>query len=273
MEPWQALILGIVEGLTEYLPVSSTGHLLVTQRLLGIPQTAASNAYAIAIQAGAILAVVGLYRVRIVQMLLGVVGRDPVGARLALALVVGFLPAGVIGLLLDDTIARYLFGLWPVVAAWATLGLVVIAIAPGLRRRLGGLGIEAVGPRLAFLVGLAQCAAMWPGVSRSLATILGGLAVGLSLTAAIELSFLLGLVTLGAATTYTAAQSGAVMLESYRPLAIGVGFLAAWVSAVLAVRWMVAWLAHRGLGIFGWWRVLAAAAVATLVLTGHLVAS
>src|SRR5262245_21806827 len=113
MELWQALILGLVEGLTEYLPVSSTGHLVVTQRLLGIGASEAANAYAVAIQAGAIVAVLGLYRQRVVQMCRGLVGKDGDGTRLLVALVIGFLPAAVFGLAFDDAIERLLFGPWP----------------------------------------------------------------------------------------------------------------------------------------------------------------
>jgi undecaprenyl-diphosphatase len=116
---------------------------------------------------------------------------------------------------------------------------------------------------------MAQCVAMWPGVSRSLATILGGLVAGLSMIAAVEFSFLLGLLTLGAATGYKALGSGAAMLEAYGLFALAVGFVTAWASAVLAVRWMVAWLSQRGLGVFAWWRLGAAALVAALLLTGR----
>ena len=268
MELWQALILGLVEGLTEYLPVSSTGHLVVTQRLLGIGASEAANAYAVAIQAGAIAAVLGLYRRRVLQILEGLVGKDRDGTRLLLSLVVGFFPAAVFGLLFDAKIEEYLFGPWPVVVAWAAGGLLLLVLAPRLKPGREGLAIEAVGPRMALYIGLAQCAALWPGVSRSLATILGGLAVGLSVVAAVEFSFLLGLLTLGAATAYKALGSGRVMLDAYGPVALAVGFGAAWLSAVLSVRWMVAWLSRRSFAIFAVWRLAAAAIVCALLLGG-----
>jgi len=134
-----------------------------------------------------------------------------------------------------------------------------------------GKAIETVGPRVALLIGLAQCAALWPGVSRSLATILGGLAAGLSVAAAVEFSFLLGLVTLGAASAYKALGSGRVMLDAYGPVALAVGFGAAWLSAVLSVRWMVSWLGRRNFRIFAIWRLAVAAIVAALLLSGVLV--
>lgn len=269
MEWWQALILGLVEGLTEYLPVSSTGHLLVAQRLMGIPASTAANAYAIVIQGGAIVAVFGLYRRRIGQMALGVAGRDPAGRRVALALALAFLPAAALGLLAGDTIERYLFGVWPVVAAWAVGGIVILFVAPHLRHTRDA-DLESIAVRAAVVIGLAQCLALWPGVSRSLATILGGVAAGLSLAAAVEFSFLLGLVTLGAATIYKGMDSAGAMLQAYGAIELTLGFVAAWISAVLAVKWMVAWLKERGLAVFGWWRLVAAAAVSVLVLGGWL---
>lgn len=260
MELWQALLLGLIEGLTEFLPVSSTAHLLIAQRWLGIEASAASNAYAIVIQAGAIMAVLGLYRRRVGEILFGVIGRNESGRRLLTALFVAFVPAAIIGFLFDKPIERILFGPWPVVVAWSLGGILLLVLSPRLRAR-PGFGLEQLRPSAALWVGLAQCAALWPGVSRSLATILGGIAVGLSLSSAVEFSFLLGLLTLGAATSYKALSSGSLLLHTYGWPPLILGFLSAWVSAVLAVRWMVNWLNQRGLGVFGWWRLIAAALV------------
>lgn len=265
MELWQAIVLGLVEGVTEYLPVSSTGHLLVVQRLLGIEASAAANAFAIAIQSGAIVAVLGLYRARVAQLLRGLGGRDPVGTRLLLALTVAFAPAALFGYLLEAQIEAWLFGPWPIVAAWTVGGLLILGVAERWRGQVGA-GLESIGPRLALLIGLAQCLAMWPGVSRSLATILAGLALGLSMAAAVEFAFLLGLVTLGAATLYKAVGSGAEMVAAYGWLSLLAGFVTAWLAALVSVRWMVAWLQRRGLGIFGWWRLAVAALTAAVLL-------
>lgn len=275
MDYFQALVLGLVEGITEYLPVSSTGHLLLAQRLMGIPSSTAADAFAICIQAGAILAVLGLYRARVGQMLLGLIGKSPDGLRLLLNLAAAFAPAAVIGLLLEKTIKKYLFGgeqwdLWPVVAAWFVGGAAILAVSFWRRRRgrspATGLDIDHLTLGMAVVVGTAQCLAMWPGISRSLITIVGGVIVGLSLPAAVELSFLLGLITLTAATAKDALDHGAEMLSTYGPAPLAVGFVAAWVSAVLAVRWMVGYLKHHGMGIFGWYRVTLALAVATWLL-------
>ena len=129
-----------------------------------------------------------------------------------------------------------------------------------------GLDLDQLTIRMALIVGLAQCLAMWPGVSRSLITIVGGVLVGLSLPAAVELSFLLGVITLGAATAYDALKHGGEMLETYGPVPLLIGFASAWISAVLAVKWMVGYLKSHGMEIFGWYRVVLAIAVAVWLL-------
>ncbi len=275
MDNFQALILGLVEGLTEYLPVSSTGHLLLAQRLMGIESSTASDAFAISIQGGAIIAVLGLYRARVAQMTLGLLGRDATGRRLLVNLVSAFIPAAVLGLLLEKPIKKYLFGgdawgMWPIVLAWLVGGLAILAVSAWRRRRgtapSAGLDLDHLTIRMALVVGFAQCIAMWPGVSRSLITIVGGVLVGLSLPAAVELSFLLGVITLSAATAYDALKHGPEMLATYGPVPLLIGFGAAWLSAVLAVKWMVGYLKSHGMEIFGWYRVLLAIAVAAWLL-------
>jgi len=278
---WQAVILGIVEGLTEYLPISSTGHLLVVQELLGIGTGSpsareAADAYAICIQAGAIVAVLGLYFGRVRQMAAGLAGRDLAGRKLVLNLLAGFLPAAVIGLLGKDWVKAHLFGPWPIVAAWFSGGLAILLVAYGPWQRSEGArrgwSLDDLGWRMALVVGVAQCIAMWPGVSRSLITIVGGVLVGLSLPAAVEFSFLLGVVTLGAATLWDAREHGALMVQEYGLATMAMGFAAAFVSAMLAVEWMVAYLHRHGLGLFGWYRLAAAAALAGLLLAGVVTA-
>ena len=275
MDNFQALILGLVEGLTEYLPVSSTGHLLLAQRLMGIDSSTASDAFAICIQAGAILAVLGIYRQRVAQMVMGAVGRNEAGQRLLINLLSAFVPAAVLGLLLEKPIKKYLFGgdewgLWPVVAAWFAGGMAILVVSLARRRRgtspTTGFDLEHLTVRMALIVGLAQCIAMWPGVSRSLITIVGGVLVGLSLPAAVELSFLLGVITLTADTAYDALKHGPEMLATYGATPLLIGFGAAWLSAVLAVKWMVGYLKSHGMEIFGWYRVALAFVVAAWLL-------
>lgn len=266
MDLLQALILGLVEGITEYLPVSSTGHLLIAQRLLGIEASAAANGYIIVIQAGAIVAVLGTYRQRVSVMLEGVVGRNASGLQLTLCIIAAFLPAAILGLLFDDYIEANWFGVVPVIAAWIAGGVLILALSRWVKAHREGLDLTQLGWRAALVIGLVQCIAMWPGTSRSLVTILGGLAVGLSMAAAVEFAFLLGVVTLTAATGYAVVKSGGGMLTEYGWLAILTGFIAAWISAALAVKWMVAWLNKHGLTLFAWWRFAAAALAAALLL-------
>jgi undecaprenyl-diphosphatase len=278
MEWWQAAILGVIEGITEFLPVSSTGHLLVAQELLGIGGTTASDAYSICIQAGAIVAVLGLYRARARQLALGAVGRDGAGARLLVSLALAFLPAAIVGLALKDVIKKYLFGPLPIVAAWGAGGIAILLVArsswlrPDPDAPADSPAATALDPSLrqALLIGIAQCLAMWPGTSRSLVTILAGVLVGLPLAAAVEFSFLLGVVTLGAATAYEAYKDGATMVRELGAVPIAVGFVTAWLSAVLAVRWMVGYLKSHGLELFAAWRLIAALLVAGLIAAGAM---
>jgi len=287
-----AAVLGVVEGVTEYLPVSSTGHLILAQEAMGIgpPDGAtdeereqakiAADAYAICIQGGAILAVLGLYFRRVRQMLLGLIGRSAAGLRLALHIIVGLIPAVVLGLALEKHIKGYLFsggplGLWPIIFAWFVGGVLILAVSYH-RKRTGhtpreGLTMEQMTWRMALAIGFIQCIAMWPGVSRSLMTIVGGVLVGLSLPAAVEFSFLLGVATLGGATLKDAIEYGPVMLETYGVAPLIVGFIAATISAAIAVEWMVAYLNKRGLEVFGYYRIAIAIGVAVAVLGGWLV--
>jgi undecaprenyl-diphosphatase len=285
MTSGQAMVLGIVEGLTEYLPVSSTGHLLLAQRIMGIGEgrallesererdKEAADAYAICIQAGAIIAVLGLYFRRVRQMLRGLFGRDRVGLRLLTGVAAGFLPAAVIGLIFNSHIKEYLFGPWPVVAAWLVGGLAILAVSYRNRNNQtvrSGCALEELTWKMAFIIGIAQCIAMWPGVSRSLVTIVGGMLVGLSLPAAVEYSFLLGVVTLGAATAYDGLKHGQAMLQTFEPQALVIGLVFAFISAVISVKWMVAYLNRHGLAIFGYYRVILASVTAALLITNTI---
>ncbi|NLE22223.1 MAG: undecaprenyl-diphosphate phosphatase [Actinobacteria bacterium] len=268
-----AVILGVVEGLTEYLPVSSTGHLLLTTEVLGLTDTeqekAATDAYVIVIQVGAIIAVLVLYWRRVWSMVLGILGRDPIGRRIAVALVASVIPAVVIGVLGEQLLKDYLFDLWPITAAWLVGGVVILAVSrhdvrTGHASNEGG-ALEQLTARRAFIIGLLQCVAMWPGVSRSLITILGGRLVGLSTQAAVEYSFLLGLVTLTGASVYETAKEGGAIIDTLGVVAPVVGIVAAFVAAALSIKWMVGYLNRHSLAIFGWYRIGLGVVVAALL--------
>jgi undecaprenyl-diphosphatase len=294
MAPWQAFLLGVIEGITEYLPISSTGHLLVAQHLMGIGvktalDKAAADTFAICIQGGAILAVVGLYYKRVLQMIRGVLGQDAEGLRLAISIVIGFLPAAAIGMAANDWIEEKLFGMWPVVFAWVFGGVMILATTWWTKRNgKRGEGVELLELtwKMALVIGFMQCVAMWPGTSRSLMTIVGGLLVGLSVRAAVEYSFLLGVLTLTAATAkkavwkvhdldaaYDVWFGGAkLMWDHYGALPLIVGVVAATVSAAFAVKWLVSYLQSHGLAVFGWYRIIVGTIIGGLVYAGVLTA-
>jgi undecaprenyl-diphosphatase len=288
MHPWQALILGVIEGITEYLPVSSTGHLVVAQRLMGIGTGSlqakeAADAFAVCIQGGAILAVLGLYSKRVLQMIRGVLGMDAEGLKLVTALVAGFIPVAIVGLVLSHWIKAHLFGMWPVIVAWIIGGVGILATAGWSKnrpRKGGSLELKDLTWQLAIIIGLLQCVAMCPGTSRSLMTICGGLLVGLSLRAAVEYSFLLGVLTLTAATAkdavgkvkdldpvYNSLFGGTkLMLHEYGAATMVIGIAAAAISAALAVKWLVSYLQSHGLSIFGWYRIALGLVIAGLIV-------
>lgn len=274
----QAVILGIVEGITEYLPISSTGHLIVTQRILGIPMDSpdakvAADAFAISIQGGAILAVLGLYWKSVVRMGAGCLGKDSEGLKLAIALVTAFLPAVVIGLAAGDWIKGHLFGMWPVIAAWILGGVALLIFAGKPEPEAPHSGPKPLPiPTLkqAIFIGLLQCVAMWPGTSRSLMVMVGGLVVGMGLRRSVEFSFLLGVLTLGAATAKDTLEFGPLMVQTYGVDSIAAGFIAAAVSALLAVKWLVGYLGRHGLRGFGYYRIAAGVVVGAFVLLGRL---
>jgi undecaprenyl-diphosphatase len=273
MSSGQGALLGLVEGLTEFLPISSTGHLAIVQELLGLTATPeeklASDAFAICIQAGAIIAVFLISFGRIRKIVSGMFGRDKDGLKLLGNLAVAFVPAAVIGLLLEERIKHYLYGIWPIAAAWLVGGIFILAVL-NRRRQKVGIALEGLGWQSALVIGLAQVLALWPGVSRSLVTIAGGMFVGLSISAAVEFSFLLGLVTLGAATIYEGIRQGHLIVQAFGIASPVIGLIVAGVSAFAAVRWMVEYLRTRSLAVFGWYRI-AAAVVAVILVAARII--
>ena len=260
----QAVILGFVEGATEYLPVSSTGHLLIVQRLLGMDsnerQLEAAHSLAICIQSGAILAVVLLYFGRIRQMVSGAIGRDSDGLRILINLIVAFLPAAVTGLIFNKWIKQHLFGVLPVAVALFVGGVIILMQTRSRQKADSDSGKEMaqMSWQDALFVGVVQCLAFWPGISRSLATILGCRFAGVRMTAAVEFSFLLGLITLTAATAYEGLKNGAEMISDYGAAMPLVALITAFFAAVVSVRFMVNALGKYGLAPFGYYRIILA---------------
>ena len=277
---WRAAILGIVEGITEYLPISSTGHLLVTARILGLPhdkgtkELEALNTYVVAIQFGAIVAVGGLFWKRFRDMVLGLFGRSAEGRHLLIVVVIAFLPSAILGAAFDKKIEEKLFGPWPVVIAWIIGGIVILALEKTHRIPDKGVpadptsrGILDITYRQALIIGLAQCLALWPGTSRSLTTILAALLLGVSMAAAVEFSFILGFATLTAATLYKLLKDGGTLVDTFGVVNPLIGAFFAFVSAVLAIKWLVSYLQKHNLSIFAWYRFAVAALAIGLALT------
>lgn len=219
----------------------------------------AADAYAIIIQFGAILAVVILYWKRLVTILMGVLGKDPNGLRLLRNLILAFLPAAFFGLLLDDWIESALFGILPVVTALVAGALLMLAVERWHRRHrsntTAGPDLHELNARQCLTVGLLQCIAMWPGTSRSMMTIVGGYLIGLSPVRAAEFSFLLGLVTLSAASAYKALSVGPLIIQTVPLGPLLLGIIVAAISAALAVKWLVSFLTRHGLSLFAWYRL------------------
>jgi undecaprenyl-diphosphatase len=256
----------LVEGLTEFLPVSSTGHLILVSHWLGSVDEGAKS-FDIVIQLGAILAVVVHYRRLFADRLRGVLAKDAASLRLFGALLVAFLPAAVTGLLLGKTIKRLLFGPVPVAAALFVGGVLMIIVERVRRARhiQGEAGTEHVTLKRAFIIGCGQCFALWPGMSRSMSTIVAGQLAGLSTATAAEFSFLLSVPTLGAATLYEIYKSRHDLAQSGVPQLL-VGMLVSFVVAWLVIAAFLRYLSRRGLEPFGYYRIALAVVVLALSL-------
>jgi undecaprenyl-diphosphatase len=261
---WTALLLGVVEGLTEFLPVSSTGHLILTTELIGFEDRRA-EVFTVFIQLGAILSVAWEYRAKLFR----VAAEFPAShsARsFVLKMGLAFVPSVVLGLLLHEFVVRHLFNSVTVAAALITGGVLILIVEAQPRRTVTH-DVDSMSWGQALVVGLAQCVALlWPGFSRSAATILGGLTAGLDRRTATEFSFLLALPTMFAAGGYS-------LFKSYhwlRPedllwlgMAFGVSFVVAWGS----VRWLLRFVSNHSFRIFAWYRI-AVGAVILLLLNG-----
>jgi undecaprenyl-diphosphatase len=268
----EAVLFGLVEGFTEFLPISSTGHLLVLARVLDVGQHGkaedAIKSYEIAIQAGAILAVAGLYRHRFLTMIEGVTGKSADGRRVLIGVVIAFIPAALVGVVLESAIKDVLFGVGPVLAAWVVGGVLILVLTRmGVLAPREGRVLEQLTPRDAVVIGVAQVAALWPGTSRSLVTIVAALLLGYSMLAAVEFSFLLGFLTLGAATAYQVLKDGQEMIDAFGWFTPFVGLVFAFLGAAVSIKWMVGYLERHDLSIFGWYRLAIAAIVGILLIT------
>lgn len=283
-----AIVLGVVEGITEFLPISSTGHLIIANHALGlesdrqlqdaegnllwhkppsaehpegIPLTVklAADTYAVVIQAGAIAAVVLIFWGRLTGILAGLMGRNSAGLRLLRNIIVACVPAVVLGLAVGDLIDEYLFSIEAVVVALIS-GAALMFAAERWRKQQPGAATSRLDPsdltvKQSLGIGLMQCLALWPGTSRSMVTMVGGYFAGLSPARAAEFSFLVGLPILTGAAALKTYKAGPAMIQVFGLSSVLLGSLVAALSAAIAVKFLVSYLSRHGLGVFIFYRV------------------
>jgi undecaprenyl-diphosphatase len=260
-----AALLGIVEGLTEFLPVSSTGHLILADKLLGITGPE-SKLFDIVIQFGAILAVCWVYRQRLLDSVV-YLGSDPRAQRFVANVILAFLPAAVAGVLFYHIIKEVLFSPW-VVAISLIVGGVLILIIERLRPRARLHDVDDLRLRTALGIGCCQILAMIPGVSRAGATIMGALMLRVDRAAATQFSFFLAIPTMLGATVYDLYKNRAILSLDNLTL-IAIGFVVAFIAAMFVVRRLVAFVSRHGFGVFAWYRIaIGALALLLLALRG-----
>ena len=250
----RAVILGIVEGVTEFLPVSSTGHLLLVERFLGLDESGFWKSFAVLIQLGAILAILAIYFARLWRIALGLFAGDVAARRFVIGVLVAFLPAAVIGAAVGGFVKSYLFNPWVVCFSLIVGGAILLWVDQ--------LDLEpdhhdaTTFPLAMYLkIGFAQCLAMIPGVSRSGATIVGAMLLGADKRAAAEFSFFLAIPTMVGAFAYDLYKSRADMTMD-GSVTIAIGFAVSFITAIIVVRTFLNFVTRHGFTLFAWWRVI-----------------
>jgi undecaprenyl-diphosphatase len=272
----KAAIMGIVEGLTEFLPISSTGHLILAGSLLDFTGDTV-KVFEIAIQTGAMLSVIWEYRVRLGRTVAGIT-HDPVAQRFARNVIVAFIPAAVFGLLLGSVIKQHLFKPVPVAIAFIVGGLIILWVERRHKRLYGASDTEGtrqarvetvddMSAMDALKVGLLQCLALIPGTSRSGATIIGSIVLGFSRKAATEFSFYLGIPTLMAAGAYSVWKQRDLLQWGDLPMFL-VGTVFAFISALMCIRWLIRYVSTHDFTVFAWYRIVFGLIVLATAYTG-----
>lgn len=260
-----AALLGLIEGLTEFIPVSSTGHLLLAGHFLGFQS--AGRTFEVVIQLGAVLAILTVYAAKL-WAVFRAAPQDPAARRFLVSVLVAFLPAVVIGVLAHDVIKTVLFESPRLIAVMLILGGIVLLFADRLAANPRYEDAMALPLGVAFRIGVIQCLAMIPGVSRSGATIVGALLFGAGRRAAAEFSFFLSMPTMAGAFAYDLYRNRDV-LDASALGDIATGFAVAFVSAVLVVRWLLGYVATHGFALFGWWRIAVGGTALVALLAGY----
>jgi len=265
MPTWQVILLGLIEGLTEFIPVSSTGHVLLAGHFLEFASP--GRAFEVLIQLGAILAILSAYCARLLQMLFDL-PRDPKTRRFVAGILIAFLPAAVVGVFAHGFIKSVLFESPTLVCTTLIIGGFILLFVDRLKLKPRYTDVMDYPLSMCFKIGLCQCVAMVPGVSRSGATIVGSLLMGTDKRSAAEFSFFLAMPTMAGAFTYDLYKNWAVL----RPddvTGIAIGFIVSFVVAVVVVRHLLAYVTRHGFGLFAWWRIIVGVAgLAGLQLVG-----
>lgn len=285
----RALITGTVEGVTEFLPVSSTGHMIISDRLMKVPhdknimvsevsdrkgrpisQERVADDYIVIIQVGAIAAVLVVFLGRVRGIIVGLLRGERAALRLTLALLIAFFPSALLGLFFKEAIGMYLFSVEVVAGALMIGGVVILGAEQFLPKiNFNEKEVAEIKLRQALTIGLCQCFALIPGTSRSLSTILGGRLAGLSNPAATEFSFLVGLITLTAASAYKMWSLGPALGQVYPAGPASLGLIVAALTAFIAVKWMVSFVSRRGMGPFAWYRIVLGGAILLALVLGY----
>lgn len=260
-----AALLGLLEGLTEFIPVSSTGHLLLAGHFLGFESK--GKTFEVVIQMGAILALFSVYAVKL-GALFAAARHSDAARRSVVSVLLAFLPAVVVGLLAHDFIKTVLFEAPVLIAAMLVAGGVVLLLIDRIAPPARHDDALALPFSTSLAIGICQCLAMVPGVSRSGATIVGALMLGVEKRAAAEFSFLLSLPTMGAAVAYDLYKTRDA-LDFGAIWEIAIGFGAAFVTAVLVVRWVLSFVGRHGYAVFGWWRIIVGSAALGAIYLGY----
>jgi undecaprenyl-diphosphatase len=259
-----AAVLGLLEGLTEFIPVSSTGHLLLAGHFLGFQS--AGKTFEVVIQLGAVLAILTVYAAKLWQVA-STAHKDATQLRLLVAVLIAFLPAALVGFLAHDFIKNVLFESPMVISVMLILGGIVLLLVDRIAPPPQHDVVDDLPLRKALLIGVFQCLALVPGVSRSGATIVGALMLGVGRRAAAEFSFFLSMPTMGAAVAYDLFKNRDTL--DFSALSdIAVGFVMAFVTAVIVVRWVLGYVSRHGFALFGWWRIVVGSVALMALLAG-----
>jgi undecaprenyl-diphosphatase len=252
METWQVVLLGAIEGLTEYLPVSSTAHLLLTEQLMGV--TSAGRTFEVLIQLGAILALLTVYAAKLWHIALDFT-TSATTRRFVFAVLIAFLPAVIIGVLAHRIIKEVLFESPLIMCIALVVGGIILLAVDRIKYKPRFTNVMDIPPTTALIIGFAQCLAMIPGVSRSGSTIVSAVLLGADKRTAAEFSFFLAMPTMTGAFAYDLYKNWAILTPD-DVSHIVLGFIAAFVTGVIVVRYMLDFISRRGLSFFGWWRLL-----------------